>query len=343
MHMPDSQLNGAERSLQHSFRKLAVFNALLMAGAVWAAWLPIRSLPDLRPKPMVIVELAFRPVQLAASDGPLRLAGAWVLEASDQRFGGLSALAIDQAGFLSVSDRGSVVRFDRPGTGGPMVQLADLREGPGPYGEKWSRDAESLAPDPQGRGWWVGFEQNHSLWLYGSGFGDAQASVDLDRPDWWNNRGAEGLVADGSGLLVLAENGRDAMPVQGELIGRLNLDAGAEVADAATAPDGSQWLLLRSKGAQGIRQSIAPLLRTRAGYRAGSAWPVPKGLFDNYEGMAIEARPGGGLRFWLLTDDGHRIMARTLLVALDYVPPARHDKSPATGAGPSKKPAVKAP
>jgi hypothetical protein len=49
--------------------------------------------------------------------------------------------------------------------------------------------------------------------------------------------------------------------------------------------------------------------------------------------MAIEARAEGGWRFWLVTDDGHRIMARTLLVALDYIPPPRHDKSPATGAG----------
>ena len=60
---------------------------------------------------------------------------------------------------------------------------------------------------------------------------------------------------------------------------------------------------------------------------------VPKAAFDNYEGMAIAPRPDGGWRFWLITDDGHRVMARTLLVALDYVPPARHDKSPATGAG----------
>jgi hypothetical protein len=33
--------------------------------------------------------------------------------------------------------------------------------------------------------------------------------------------------------------------------------------------------------------------------------------------MAIRPSPGGGWRFWLVTDDGHRFMARTLLVALD--------------------------
>ena len=68
--------------------------------------------------------------------------------------------------------------------------------------------------------------------------------------------------------------------------------------------------------------------------------PLPRGAFDNYEGMAIEPRQGGGWRFWLISDDGHRIMARTLLVALDYMPPARHDKSPAASTGLSKEPSV---
>src|SRR4029453_11940051 len=160
------------------------------------------------------------------------------------------------------------------------------------------------------------------------------------RDDWWSNRGAEGLLAGGKQLLVTAENGREAMRVGTSGIERMRLDAGADVAEAARAPDGSAWLLLRSKRPQGIAQAIAPLIQTKSGYRAGPAWAVPKDLFDNYEGMAIEARPGGGWRFWLVTDNGHRIMARNLLVALDYVPP-RRDKSPAPGAGPSKNPKPK--
>ncbi len=98
--------------------------------------------------------------------------------------------------------------------------------------------------------------------------------------------------------------------------------------------------MLRSKSLGGIEQSIVRLTRTDGGYRAGPKMAVPKGAFDNFEGMAIEARPGGTWRFWLISDDGHRIMARTLLVALDYVPPAGQDKSPATRAGLSRKPEV---
>ena len=121
--------------------------------------------------------------------------------------------------------------------------------------------------------------------------------------------------------LALAENGRDAMAVRGAKIAQLRLDAGAEVADAARAPDGSVWLLLRSNGRGGISQSIAPLMRQGAGYRAGPDWPLPKAAFDNYEGMAIAPLADGGWRFWLVTDDGHRFMARTLLVALDLAKP----------------------
>jgi hypothetical protein len=342
MHMPDPRLNRAEQALQHSFIKLSVFNALLVTASVWAAYQPIRALPARRASPPAVAAVSYQPVELAPENGPLRLVGAWEVKVADLRFGGISALAIDQGRFIAVSDRGSVARFDLPGTPNSRAWVADLRDGPGPWGRKWARDAESLARDPHGRGWWVGYEQHHSLWLYGSKFDRSLSSLDLNRPDWWNNRGAEGLVTAGPGLLVLAENGRDAMAIRANRVDRMRLEAGADVADAATAPDGSQWLLLRSKGARGISQSIAPLLRGCAGYRAGPAMPVPKGAFDNYEGMAIEPRAGGGMRFWLITDDGHRIMARTLLIALDYKP-AGHDKGPATRAGPSKKPTVEAP
>jgi hypothetical protein len=334
--MLDSHLNEAERHLQHSLRITSVFNGLLMALAVAAAYVPIRALPDRRTVPVAQFALAYRAVELASVAGPLRLSGAWEVTGKDRRFGGLSSLAFDGGRFLAVSDLGAVTRFDLPSATTPLAEVKDLSAGPGPFGKKWSRDAESLAPDSGGRGWWIGYEQHHSLWLYDSRFDRAISSFDLNRDDWWDNRGAEALVQDEDGLLLLAENGRDAMRVGPSGIQRLPLKAGADVAEAARAPDGSIWLLLRSKGWRGIDQRIAPLVRTATGYEAGQGLAVPKAAFDNFEGMAISPRPDGGWRFWLISDDGHRVMARTLLVALDYFPPARHDKSPAPGAGPSK-------
>ena len=315
--MPDSRLNDGEHGLQHSFRKSRIFNGLLMGSVVLAAYLPIRALPDRRSLPDRAIALNFQPVSLPGADSRLRLAGAWVMTANDRRFGGLSALAIDGNRFLSVSDLGSVLRFDPPSAAHPEVNISDLVDGPGPGGRKTSRDAESLVRDPRGRGWWVGYEQRHSLWLYDAGFRHAVAAIPIRRPDWWRNRGVEALIADGDGLLAIAENGREAIQVDSRGDRDMALASDWDIADAARAPDGSAWLLLRSKGREGIRQAIARLIRADQGYRIGETVALPKAAFDNYEGMVIRPKPGGGWRFWLVTDDGHRFRARTLLVALD--------------------------
>lgn len=338
--MPDSHLNGAERALQQSFRKIFVFNGLLLGAFVVLAYLPIHRLPDRRSHSATVEPLHYQPVALPPAQGPLHLAGSWVLTASDPRFGGLSGLALDRGQFLAVSDLGAVIRFDMPSASHPKAMISDLRVGPGRFGRKKSRDAESIVRDPGGRGWWIGYEQYHSLWLYDDAFRRSLAAVDLGQLGWPDNYGAEGLLTDGGQLLVTAENGRDAVVAGPAGIKRYALNAGLEVADAARAPAGSAWLLLRSKGLNGISQSIAPLLRDGRNYRAGASWALPKDAFDNYEGMAIEALANGNWRFWLVTDDGHRFMARTLLVALDYAPPAQ-SKSPATRAGPPKQQASK--
>ena len=341
--MPDSQLNGAERPLQHSFMKSVVFNGLIMAVAIGLIALLIRAMPDRRAISPASMPLTYRPIELASAGGPLRLAGAWEMEVGDRRFGGLSSLAADNGKFLSISDRGVVVRFDPPDSVKPEVRLSDLREGPGPFGKKSSRDAESLVRDWRGRGWWIGFEQRHSLWLYDRHLQHALENVDLRRSNWRDNSGAEGLTFADGALLVLGEDGRDAFRIESSGPRPLKLHAGAEVADAARAPDGTSWVLLRQPGLSGIVQSVAPLLRTHDGWMTGTASPLPPLPFDNFEGMAIVARPDGRWRFWLVNDNDYRSVARTLLVALDLESPVSHDKSPAQGAGLSKKPPVEVP
>jgi hypothetical protein len=326
--------------LQQPFRKLFAFNGLLVGACVLLAYLPLRSLPDRKARPEAFVALVIRSVGLVPTEAPLHMAGAWQINADDPRFAGLSGLALDGNRFLAVSDLGAVVRFDKPTATRPSAMLQDLGIGPGSFGNKWSRDAESIARDPRGRGWWVGYEQNHSLWLYDATFIRGLANVSLAEFGWSDNRGGEGLLAGRDKLLVTGENGRDAIEVESNGSRRVELKAGADVADAAVAPDGSRWLLLRRKSLNGIDQSIAPLIKAGTIYRAGPGWPLPKGALDNFEGMAIEPLADGRWRFWLITDDGHRIMARTLLVALDYRPPSQK-KSPATSAGPSKLPSAK--
>lgn len=320
-HMPESRLNGAERDLQHSFRKFLNFNSLLMMLAVAAAYLPIRALPDLKPLPQRLLPVDFQPVALPRADDRLILAGAWRVKVADRRFGGISGLAFDGRDFLAVSDLGAVVRFNRPDEPAPRALVSDLRAGPGPFGYKWARDAEAIAPDPRGRGWWIAYEQSHSLWLYSRDFSTAAARIPIDR-GWPDNRGLEGLVASGDGLLGLAESGEDSLWFQPGGNRAMAIRSSGAIADAARAPDGSLWLLLRAKSLAGIEQRIAPLISEGGRLKVGRGYRVPKAPLDNFEGMAIEKSPRGW-RVWLISDDGHRVMARTLLVALDLTPADR--------------------
>ncbi len=216
--------------------------------------------------------------------------------------------------------------IDRPEPGA-RIWLSDLRDGPGDFGRKFTRDAEAVLGD--GDGWLVTFEQRHSVWRYDREFGRGREMVAIGGADWPDNRGAEGLSRDGDALLAWREGGQEVQTVRGTTVSSMPVRSGWSIADAANAPDGSTWLLLRRIGLSGIDQGIAPVRRDRAGYALGPMLPLAKGRFDNFEGMAIEPGPGGGLRIWLVSDDGSRVFARTLLAAYDLTPPA-----PA-GAGPT--------
>ncbi|WP_187107719.1 esterase-like activity of phytase family protein [Sphingomonas xanthus] len=333
----------AERDVQPMFMKSIDFSGLFVGAAILAAFVPIRALPDRRPQPPAEIHLGYRSVALPATAGPLRVAGAWAMTGTDRRLGGLSALTIDRGRFLAVSDLGAVVLFDPPAAPHPKARIVDLVQGPGPIGRKWARGAESIARDPQGRGWWIGYEQRHSLWLYDAQFRTAKAAVDLRAMNWSDNRGAEALVPADGELLVVSENGRSAIRIGPGAPRILNLNAGVDIADAATAPDGSKWVLLRWRGWKGIGQAVARLQPSRDGYRVGKRIAVPKAPLDNFEGMTFTAGADGRWRIWLLTDDGHRLMARNLLVALDFDLPVGNGKSPAGRAGLSRKTAVDTP
>ncbi len=324
--MPDSQLNEAERHVQRLFMKSLISNAFLMMAAVFGAFWLMNGWPQRIPQSPATLRLSAKAVALPAAGGPLRLAGAWELEAADRRLFGLSGLAIDEKRFVAVGDTGSVMRFDRPGPGA-RIQLADLGDGPGPFGAKFTRDAESLLAD--GDGWLVGYEQSHSIWRYDRDFRNGRQVASLGGRGWPNNRGAEGLSRDGPSLLAWREGGQEVRVIANGGEQSVPLRSDWAVADAASAPDGTTWLLLRHTGLGGIEQGIATVRRKGATYALGPVLPLAKQRLDNFEGMAIEPAPGGGLRFWLVSDDGSRVLARTLLAAFDLPPPA-----PA-GAGPT--------
>jgi hypothetical protein len=305
----------AERPLQHVFRKASVFSHLMLLALIglFAWWLD--GQPDQLPLPQRTAALQFKPVRLEpARFAPLRLAGAWRVTADDPRFGGVSALAIDKGGMIAVTDAGTVIRFAPPVGDIATAEIKDLPDGPRRPGYKRNRDAEALARDPAGRGWWVAFENYNQLWLYNRDFTRALERIDFGRRRWPRNKGIEAMVADPGGPLLLPEAGETVIRIQGARMRSTPLaNPMGRLSDAVRLSDGRTMLIARRASFDGFYNALVPLL---PGDRLGRPIPLGLGSFDNAEALAAEPIPNG-TRLWLMTDDNFSWPMRTLLVALD--------------------------
>ena len=280
---------------------------------LFAWWLDGR--PDQLALPPRTVTLRQEPVQLdPAKFAPLRLVGAWRLTADDPRFGGISALAVDDAGLIALTDAGAAIRFARPSGRRAIARIRDVPTGPGRPGFKRHRDMEALARDPAGRGWWTAFENHHQLWLYDRDFSRALGRIDLGRHRWRHNTAIEAMLTEQRGFLLLPEGGTEIVRLTrsgaqtsplGNRMGRLS--------EAVRLPDGGIMVLARRAGPTGFRNALVPL---QPGDRLGAPIALGLGPLDNAEALAAEPI-AGGTRLWLMTDDNFRWPMRTLLVALD--------------------------
>ena len=315
--MPDSGSTKTERGVQQSFRKFWFFNDLLLAAAILAAHALLVIMPNRSDRPAALAVVRYAPIQLdAVGFAPLTLVGAWTVTVGDDRFGGVSALAIAQGRLLALTDSGTLLSLPKPGHPGPAM-VRDLPGGPGSASFKRNRDSEALARDPGGRGWWVAFEQAHQLWLYDPGFRTVLSRIALGRERWRKNKGIEAMVPAGEGLLLFAESGNQAL-----LLGlgrvqarRLRADFG-RLSDAAGLRDGRILLLGRRPRVGGIENRLLMSgVRGRAVASSHLA-TLAVGRLDNVEAIAAEPH-ASGTRLWLMTDNDFRPRARTLLVAAD--------------------------
>ena len=282
------------------FIKGKFFSSLAVALPIFAMAVWHNGQPSRWPGPDRVVEGR---AEAAEIGGNLR---AWRLSAPDRRFGGLSALAVERGNLVALTDSGVVVRFAPPGAGLRLrIALHDLPGGPGTPLGKWARDSESLIADPRGRGWWVAFENRHSLWLFDRDFSKTLEERPLE-VDWSSNRGGEAMVAGETGVMVLPENGGPA--VGGAMI------APTGTADATRLADGRLVLLVRRIGLYGFDNQV--WISAVAGKPARRI-ALDLGALDNMEGIAAAPLPGGGTRLWIVSDDNFRPWMRTLLVALE--------------------------
>jgi hypothetical protein len=330
LHMPARALREAERRVQLSFRKSSLFSALVIAGVIIGLHRPFLEMPDRNALPDTSVALRYVPASLSRGPAALRLVGAWELNAADPRLDGLSALQIDGAQFLALSDSGVVVRFDRPGAANPTISFRDLPSGPGRVDRKSGNDSEALARDPEGRGWWVAFEWFHQLRLYDPDFLRTLAVKPLDGSRWSENGGIEGLVRDDVSLVLVAEDGKLISRFDGETIAPLpSMSGSRRLSDAAALADGRILLLQRTLSPLGFRNALAIYDPTSG--RTIDLASLPLGHLDNAEGLAVERLVSGRLRVWIITDRDSRARGRTLLAAFDWDGP--NAKRPAQGPG----------
>ncbi len=320
--MGGRQLNEAERPLQSRFRLVEVGGSFLVAVTVllWAwAW---GGGPDRTPMPPRTVALQFERLKLdPMSVAPLTLAGAWRMTAPDPRFGGLSALAIDRGQLLALSDSGVLVRFAPPGwRGAGKATLTDLVAGPGSPLLKENRDSESLARDPDGRGWWVGFENHDQLWLYDPAFQRPLHRILFGRGRWPKNLGLEAIIAmPGGRLRLLPELAEEVVDVGvGRAVSRPMRGTGSRISDAASLPGGVTLVLLRDRQPRGLVAALGVLVdRGSAGWRIERRVPLQFGMFANPEGLAVQRLGNGRTRLWLVTDDNLQPPLTTDLYAID--------------------------
>ncbi len=285
------------------------------------------------PSPIVLTHKAVRlgsekEVNTALPE-PVKFLGGWHLTSTDPEFGGLSGLAILEAGaLLAVSDKGYsvVIRLSEniPNGAAGMVPLLDL-DGQVLTG-KADGDAEGLAYR-DGLAY-ISFERNHRILAYNfRGCSGLARGVPF-----------AGLAKDQIGVRIAANDGAEALDFGPD--GRVR--AGYETIIDGRAP-------IVTFDTDGIARDAAEFIHVEdgfklvgadAGYHLFRAYDReqgnrnivtgPNGSFrlapplsvDNFEGIAVMPRPYDTTLIYLISDDNFSGRQRTLLYLFEVADPA---------------------
>ncbi len=306
-----------------------------------AAWVLLATFAPLavqrREPPPPVTFIRFAPVALDVADpgvkgvGRLAFLGGWALTSNDARVGGVSALHVERREALAISDAGWRIRFPLPQAGATVrAEVALVEEGPGPPGDKYNRDIESLAV--HGDEAWMGYEQANAIWRYGRPRFEPRASAEpAAMRKWSNNSGPEAMVRlrDGRFLVFAEGEGGDSEAVlfSGDpaqagtpaLRLRYRPPRGYRLTDAGVLLDGRLVLLNRTVGLFAgftARLTIAalPPLSDRA-LIEGQEIAAFEGRLtrDNFEALSV-TQEGGRTILWIASDDNYNSIQRTLLM-----------------------------
>jgi hypothetical protein len=255
----------------------------------------------------------------------------------NDHFGGLSDLSLTQDGKITaVTDGGDLLTGQLVLDQGKLVGIdqASLQTLTGldgqPLASKRQGDAEGVVLWPNGDQM-VSFERDHRIWLYPAAGGPPKA---MPKPEMAmeDNNGMEGLA-------LAAAQGPDAYWVGVEpgsvwlcglktvCLEQPNLPkppAGFRLSALNEAPNGDLLLLfhrwdpalkISSISVQIVRQPTSNQPQIVDALNLSPPFSV-----DNFEGIWANAREGGGLRLYLLTDDNFSQTQRNLFMAFDWMP-----------------------
>lgn len=310
------------------------------------------GLQSARAEPLIVrsATLELNPEQPAENRlGPLQYLGGLVLASDDSRFGGYSGLVVDEdgGGLWTISDTGHWLRLefgasDAVPAGIARAELLPLLDSLGrAVTSARDRDAEALQRRADGR-WLVAFERRHRIWTYARPGGPATSEVVLPpaargQPD---NGGLEAmaLLSDGSLLLFSEEQGA------GNDSGAAWLQRGAgwralawplregfRPTDAAILPAG----MMGAGDLMVLERFFTPLSGPKARLRRIPAaaidaspslpssvvaeWARPWSV-DNMEALHIRRAADGSAWLYVMSDDNHNSLQRTLLMVFRLQP-----------------------
>lgn len=321
-------------------RLLPAFAAALVAAAVLLAPAP--------PSWAAPIEVKATPVALNGDDlqqttvGKLKYRGGLMLTSPDGNFGGLSDLRVSRDGrrLIAVGDKGIriaatlVYGADGNLTGvkdGDLGQLTGL-DGQALRGRN-DVDAEAMAPGAEGE-IIVAFERDHRIWRY---FPNNPVPEPIPPPEELQhaprNGGIEAmtLLSDGRLLLIAEDFGKGGRNVawvsskDGWSVLTYAVDGGYVPTGAATLDNGDILTIERRfnlrSGAGGRIKRIAKDAIQPGAHLGGTVIAELQSplVVDNFEGIEARKDADGRTLIYLISDDNHNPLQRTLLLMFELI------------------------
>ncbi len=317
---------------------IALSLAACVAGRVALPLHPVSPGPGIAIQSTPVVMDPSDPGRTSAGD--FAFAGGVSLTSDEtSRLHGLSDLVVEPDGdLLSVSDDGADLftgrlALDPSGrlvglTKGALRPLQGLDSLP-LQGKAWT-DAEGVTRLGDGETL-VSFEGQHRIWRYTPSTKQPPRPAAMPAVAMAVNDGMEGLAAAPS---VAADAYWVGIEPGGIWLCRLSVACeekaglprpppGYRLSSLTTGPKGELVILHHSYIPAIGSRIIVSIVRDPLGAKrvVDTLTLAPPMTVDNFEGVAVVARPNGGWRLYLLSDDNFSPTQRTLLLAFDWNPP----------------------